>query len=109
MAKTVLFCTMAYVLSGAVCAAGSLTAEHLTLDPKANPAAAELLAKPVQDSEKSLLGSINMTLLFEVSHPPGSAHVQQASGYCRRVRWHTRCLPPLTEAAKNNRLWSATC
>ena len=37
---------------------------HLKLDPKANPAAAEILAQPVEDTHQSLLGSINMTLLL---------------------------------------------
>ena len=38
--------------------------EHLKLDQKANPAAAEILAQPVEDTHQSLLGSINMTLLL---------------------------------------------
>ena len=37
---------------------------HLKLDPKANPAAAEILAQPVEVTHQSLLGSINMTLLL---------------------------------------------
>ena len=57
-------CTLKPVTKGASCAAGSLTVEHLSLDPKANPAATEILKQPVQDTEKSLLGSINMTLLL---------------------------------------------
>jgi len=49
---------------GDIYAAGSSGVEHLSLEPKANPAAAEILAQPVQDSEQTLLGSINMTLLL---------------------------------------------
>ena len=38
--------------------------DKLKLDPKANPAAAEILAQSVEDTYQSLLGSINMTLLL---------------------------------------------
>ena len=38
--------------------------EQLKLDSKANPAAAEILAQPVEDTHQSLLGAINMTLLL---------------------------------------------
>lgn len=44
--------------------AGGNSAEALRLDPKANPAAAEILANPPPDSGSEVLGSINMMLLL---------------------------------------------
>ena len=43
---------------------GGNSAEALRLDPKANPAAAEILAEPPPDSGSEVLGNINMTLLL---------------------------------------------
>ncbi|BDA50846.1 Exocyst complex component 6B [Coccomyxa sp. Obi] len=43
---------------------GGGASEALWLDPKANPAAAEILANPPPDSGSEVLGSINMTLLL---------------------------------------------
>jgi len=54
---------------GDIYAAGSSGAERLSLEPKANPAAAEILAQPIQDTEQTLLGSINMTLLLRSVSP----------------------------------------
>ncbi len=45
------------------CSGGS-SGEALRLDPKANPAAAEILADPPPDSGSEVLGNINMTLLL---------------------------------------------
>ncbi len=43
---------------------GGGSSEALWLGPKANPAAAEILADPPPDSESEVLGSINMMLLL---------------------------------------------
>ncbi len=79
----------------AVCAAGSLTAEHLSLDPKANPAAAEILKQPVQDTEKSLLGSINMTLLLRLRSPLSTQTMRSRSEVLQLLSSHVQdsCLP----------------
>ena len=67
MLKAVQQCDLMTLVEAAMCAAGSVNAEPLSLDPRTNPAAAEILAQPVQDTEKSLLGSINMTLLLRLA------------------------------------------